>query len=197
MPRLIARGAGAETRIIGSKFRQVFRLQDLVIKLFPEARIVQIVRDPRDVAMSFHAFSWKNNPEEAEKTVPTLAHSVRRVFDFWPGTVGMIRNFGGPGREHLYHEIRYEDLKADALPVMTGVAEFLGADAAPGKIQAAIDAASFEKMSGGREAGREDEGSFFRKGVSGDWREKFDDDCHAAFEECADKELMREIGYID
>jgi hypothetical protein len=54
--------------------------------------------------------------------------------------------------------------------------------------------ASFEKLSGGRTRGDEDRASFFRKGVSGDWRNRLSDMDEVAFRQIAGR-WMHRFGY--
>jgi len=70
---------------------------------------------------------------------------------------------------------------------------FLGADASEASVQAAVDAANFAKVNGGRSAGSEDRSNFYRKGVVGDWREKFDADCRQLVAASKLGDLMRQF----
>lgn len=57
-----------------------------------------------------------------------------------------------------------------------------------------VEATSFEKMLGGRKPGEEDPGSFFRKGIAGDWENAFTGrDKQTLKEEAGD--LLIELGY--
>lgn len=49
-------------------------------------------------------------------------------------------------------------------------------------IRAAYEKFSFKNMSGGRKPGAEDQKSFFRKGVSGDWQNHFNEQEAALFQ---------------
>lgn len=87
---------------------------NLLLRLFPEARFVHIVRDPRAVALSLVEM-----PEEwGTRTVPEGAAR-------WRHRVGRGHREGmelGPER---YHEVRYEDLVADPEAALRAVTEFL------------------------------------------------------------------------
>ena len=72
--------------------------------------------------------------------------------------------------------------------------EFLEADSREEVIERAVGAASFEKLSKGRERGQEDPASFFRKGVSGDWRNLFTERDKQIYKEEAG-ELLIKLGY--
>ena len=60
-------------------------------------------------------------------------------------------------------------------------------------IEQAVFKNSFEQKSG-RKPGQEDQKSFARKGVSGDWRNKFTPEHKARFKEIAG-DLLIELGY--
>ena len=57
-----------------------------------------------------------------------------------------------------------------------------------------VEAASFQKLSGGRQRGREDKKSHFRKGVVGDWKNTFDEPSRLRFEAAAGT-LLADLGY--
>ncbi len=99
------------------------------------------------------------------------------VTTFWPS------NGKTPGR-------------AGAEPAATigRVLEFLGVDADDEQIATCAEAGDFKRLSGGREAGREDRTSFYRKGKVGDWREHFDATAERRFEKKGGR-LLAELGY--
>jgi hypothetical protein len=53
---------------------------------------------------------------------------------------------------------------------------------------------SFEKLSGGRESGKENQQSHYRKGVAGDWKNYFKESHKTAFKEMTD-DLLVQLGY--
>lgn len=76
-------------------------------QLFPESRVVQIVRDPRDVARSLDKVPWRRG---------NLVHHVEK----WRRCVG-----ARPVDPARYRRVRYEDLLRDPEPVIRYLAEFL------------------------------------------------------------------------
>jgi hypothetical protein len=93
-----------------------------------------------------------------------------------------------------YAEIRYEHLLERPEKEVGKLLEFLGADAGEEAAARCVEAASFERLSRGRQRGEEDPSSFFRKGVSGDWRSVFTENDKRIFKEEAGK-LLVELGY--
>ncbi|MGH6933448.1 MAG: sulfotransferase domain-containing protein, partial [Dongiaceae bacterium] len=61
-------------------------------------------------------------------------------------------------------------------------------------IERCREAASFERLSGGRKPGEEKPQAFMRKGAVGDWRNHFDDRARDIFERSAGP-LLRRMGY--
>jgi hypothetical protein len=90
--------------------------------------------------------------------------------------------------------VRYEDLLSRPEEEVRRLLEFLGAGADDETVRRCVNAASFEKLSRGRERGEEDPTSFFRKGVAGDWRNTFTEQDRRVFEEMAG-DLLAQLGY--
>jgi hypothetical protein len=83
----------------------------LLAHLFPQARFVHILRDPRDCALSSQS-TWGDSP---------IRNAQR-----WADRTRLCRMAGrelGPAR---YHELRYEDLIDDVAGTLGGVFGFLG-----------------------------------------------------------------------
>jgi hypothetical protein len=162
--------------------------------LFPGCKMVHMVRDGRDCAVSawFHNLrvspNWKDGPplpfaefagNFARGWVADLASA-----DFF------VRQF--PDRSYV---VRYEDLLADAPAALGRLCRFLAVDDDPEVMRACCEQASFRALSGGRDNGEERTDSFFRKGTAGDWRRHFDAEADAAFRREAEH-WLRDLGYL-
>ena len=89
----------------------------------------------------------------------------------------------------------YEALKADpARELRQVIGHFGRAGITDEKIAAAVETFTFKRQSEGRRPGQEDIGSFVRKGVVGDWKNVFDDECRRIFHHYAGEELKL-LGY--
>jgi hypothetical protein len=82
---------------------------DLIQEIYPEAPVVHLIRDGREVAVSLTRQSW--GP-------PTLREAAAE----WLDTVTAARSH----RPARYYEMRHEALVADVVAAMTGLCGFLG-----------------------------------------------------------------------
>jgi len=101
--------AGAD--IVGEKSPAHTEYVGELAEMYPDARFVQIVRDPRDVALS-HREVWKRPPLQA---------ALRWRFD-----QQSLRRHRDDSRQTRFRAVRYEDLVADSEPTIRELAEFLG-----------------------------------------------------------------------
>jgi hypothetical protein len=151
--------------------------------LFPPAvtlGVVYIVRDPRDVALSYANYMGHDidatidamqNPAAAIGARPgSLSPLLRQRLLTWSGHVGSWLDAGLP-----LLLIRYENMLADPGATLTAAAAFLGWNAAPETIAAAAETTRFgrlqsEESKHGFEPGARSSGPFFRRGIAGDWQ---------------------------
>lgn len=139
------------------------------LRMLPDSRVVNVIRDPRDIAISAWAHGrriateQRTDPERVsdEFLVDTARH--------WQTQLRLAETVRteSPGRSF---DIRYEDL---ALSFTSAVGELLGFfDVArdPPTIEALRLETDFTRLSGGRTPGQTDASSYFRKGLAGDWR---------------------------
>ena len=136
-----------------------------VHRIFPDMRLIQIIRDPRDVALSILKFPWG-------------ANNVVVAADDWDRKVAAAKAFGaslGPAR---YHELRYEDLLAAPRETMGQLMEFTHGVIDSDRLSAYV---------------RETE-SNPRRNNSCKWKQQFSTRHIAAIEGCAAGQ-MTEYGY--
>jgi hypothetical protein len=132
---------------------------------FQGKRIVLLVRDPRDVAVS-QFFQWKYRMKPNKKFIndypPHGAEidiwdfvldgdaGVPRIVDYFNGWAKAIPELGD------VLVIRYEDLRADPGTVLGKILDFTGTQVTPDQVQEAVEFASFDNMK------RMEQDSFFR-----------------------------------
>jgi hypothetical protein len=205
--------------IVGDKSPQHTHNLDEIHEIYPDARIVHIVRDGRDVAVSAMNHWWRQaqdrddpvfelDPEELDKRDAYLADRegflsagesiftekrLRQIAERWAYRVGKARRDGVTIYSENYLELRYEDLLADVPANIRRVLDGLGASSGDAMVERCARAGNFESVSN-RKQGEEDSSSFFRKGVVGDWRSVFNKRDRQLFDEVAG-ERLEEVGY--
>lgn len=208
-------------RIVGDK--TPFVTEDCLEEIkaiFPEAKVVHVIRDGRDIAVSAMHHHWNHakdagghlstKPEEMvkrdayRKDPEAFLASGESIFDeerlrkgFAGGWNRMTARAVRDGPVLLgenYAEVRYEDLLERPAEEIGRLLRFLGADDGEQTVERCVAATSFERLSKGRKRGEEDSSSFLRKGVAGDWRRVFTARDREVFKEDAG-ELLIELGY--
>ena len=176
-------------RMVGDKTPMHTLAVGALSQLFPNAKFIHIIRDPRDATISQWLFWAKDNdPRPFEAFVE---YSITKV---WPLNVQSARN-AGQALGDRYAEVRYEDLIDDTRGELTRLVRFLGLDDTEHAIDAGLEAGRFSAHAGGREQGTEGgDGQLFRKGVAGDWVNHIPADLA---QRCCEQiaPLMRSCGY--
>ncbi|MEQ8786496.1 MAG: sulfotransferase domain-containing protein [Pirellulaceae bacterium] len=155
----------------GAKDNGIVQMFDGFVQHFSGARFVYIVRDPRDVAVS----SWYHNlriDAAFESQAGTLEDWSRRIAVGWSGNTASVLETASRLGDR-FHVIRYEDLCVDPEPALHRLFAFLEVRSDAPVVRRIQECCSFESLSGARGPGEEDRGSFFRRGVSGDWVNHF------------------------
>jgi hypothetical protein len=209
---------GTGKRIVGDKTAShgLEALEDIG-KVCPEAKVIHMIRDGRDVAVSLAHFLWNHSmseggiyelyPEELEmreayRKDPT-AFADRSIFSEkrlaeiaagWSSEVGQAVRHGPSLLGDRYLEVRYESLLEQPESEVARILRYLGAEARDKTVKSCIEATGFEQASR-RKRGEEDSSSVrFRKGVAGDWRNVFTEKDKDIFKEYAG-ELLVQLGY--
>ena len=175
-------------------------------------RVIYIVRDPRDVAVSFyhHNVKARNIPDDypMESFVPRfIAAEFDRAFGSWRDNVLSWTMLRGSSPDFLM--IRYEDLKRDTVATLSQVVAFLercsfrNIDASTEALQRTVELSSPERM---RALEKEEaknwvltkhtraDKPFVRSAVSGSWKSQLAPESVAAIE-LAWGDLMQRMGY--
>jgi len=166
------------------------------------AGAIYIVRDPRDVALSF-AHHLGQSPERIVDLMATDNAHTDASAAMMPDVIGSwsqhVESWTGNPNPGL-HVVRYEDMLRDTQKTFAGVARFLGIEVAPSRLTAALRNSSFkalaeqEKRRGFRERSGHAE-RFFRKGVAGGWRRDLDPGLARAIEQ-RHRAQMQRFGYL-
>ena len=174
-------------KVVGDKTPQHTISLPALNQLYPNARFINMIRDPRDVATSAWFHFGRNDPRGLEKYIRYFMTQV------WPLNVSAPAQVAaqlGP----RYRAIRYEDLHADEPGRTRSLLQFLGVDDSDAAVQACMAGGSFKKHSRGRERGQTDNDHFYRSGTVGDWQNHLPVELVQA---CCDaiKPLMQHYGY--
>ena len=100
-----------ENFIWGDKTPGYILHYELLKTIFPGARFVHIIRDPRDYALSV-SHAW--------------GRSMKRAAHRWHTSVHNIREKAAKNEDYL--EVRYEDLLDDPVKILTQISRFAGVD---------------------------------------------------------------------
>jgi hypothetical protein len=207
-------------RIVGDKSPLHTDHVDEIFELYPEAKVIHVVRDGRDVAVSLMHHFWNLSkdiheggiydlkPEELAKRdayredPEAFLDSGESIFDeerLWQMATRWNRRTSKAAREGAelfgdnFLQLSYEDLLLSPERSMQPVFELLGAMADEDVVSRCVQKNTFEKAAG-RPKGTEESESFFRKGVAGDWRTLFTKRDSEIYEQIAGQTLV-EMGY--
>lgn len=166
---------------------------------------IYIVRDPRDVAVSYAHHMGKTVERtitHMENPSARLAMSTRRIpfqlpqhISSWSGHVESWLD--APVRLHL---LKYEDMLARPVASFGKVAHFLGFDVSAATVEAAVNATRFDRLRASEdECGfverMSDSARFFRRGIAGGWRDTLSDEQVTRIES-EHGSMMRRLGYL-
>jgi len=174
-------------------------------------RVIYIVRDPRDVALSEYDLLRKYRRIEDSYALE------RFIGDFVAGTGPLTSAGWGTWGENVaswalargarpgFLLLRYEGLKARPEQELTRIAKFLGIDASPELLKAALDRSSADRMRELEKTQDKDWGStqyknkrsdipFVRTAVAGGWKGKLPPELVAEIES-AWGSIMSHLGY--
>jgi len=153
-----------------------------ILRVFPDAYFVHVVRDPRSVFCSQRsaAKSWAD---------PTrFSYDPVSVAEEWCADVSRARRIGAATKR--YHEVHYEDLRAEPEPRLSAIFRWLELPADDELVRRAVAACSLEKMRASDHAPK----GFFRKGEVSGWKAEMKPREVRVLEYVAG-DLMRACGY--
>ncbi len=182
----------------------------LMHNIYPDAKLIFIVRDGRDAALShrFQSFidttqhltkaDWRIRAEferdpqgfrTPEKSLFT-EKGIREAAQGWAANVTETHALGQELYADHYLSLKFEDLLAQPVEEMLRVWHFLGADTAlPALAQSVLDAQNLNRDANWQEAKAGDIANAIQKGQEGSWQEYFSERDMQVFAEIAGKTL--------
>lgn len=160
-------------------------------RLFPDAHILHVVRDPRDTVSSIMAASRSWGKGWAPRHPVDAARMWRRNVE------GARR---GGRRSDQYREVRYEDLKRDAVEQLERIYDAFGLDADRELCEKAVEACRLSRLKKQEKnqdrplPGSKSPDGFFRKGETGGWQQELSSSAVRMVEQVCG-ETMDEYGY--
>lgn len=167
-----------ETRYFGEK--STVQDVNLIHRIFPKSKTIVLIRDPRDIIVSFafhfdrrnkkqtEVWSQEKSKFEADGTIKQtfIDREVPKILDYYNHLLQAKQAF--PDSVIF---VAYEDLISDAgFNVFLKLLKFIDADAFTiENAQWAWNQNTFEKLSAGRKPGDKDASSFFRSGTAKDY----------------------------
>ena len=206
--------------IVGDKTPAHIAYLQEINEFFPEARIIHVIRDGRDQAVSSMFHWWKESDKPQFSGLPpsilrskelyetnreNFGPNGESIFDEevlrglargWKENVTRAREDGPRLFGENYFEVKYEDLLESPEEIFAETMHFLNADFDRDLVKKCVRDNSFERYTKNRPRGTEDPKSFFRKGISGDWKNYFTERDRKTFDAVAGDLLVR-LDYAD
>jgi hypothetical protein len=212
--------AAAGKRIVGDKTPFIGeKTIEEIAEVYPEAQVIHIIRDGRDIAVSAMHHLWERkidlaggddlHSEEEEmrdayradpeaylaagKSIFTPERLERTARD-WGEQVTKAMADGPKLLDQSYTEVRYEDLHARPESELARLLSFLGADSRPSTVAGCVRDETFDSRTKGRAPGEEDSTNLLRMGLVGDWKRVFNEQDKQTFKKAAGDVLVQ-LGY--
>ena len=182
----------AEIEVIGEKTPDNIQYISLLAAIFPKAKFIHIVRDPRDCAVSSWFFSC-SNLDKNKMLNQSFDEHILHYADYWQQHIVSGRTSGMELGER-YTEIYFEDLVEHPTAQLKNIISFLDVATTNDELHRCVSSTSFSSQTGGRKPGQEAPDAFLRKGIVGDWRNHFGQSLNDQFATIAGKSMKR-FGY--
>lgn len=162
-------------------------------------KVIFLTRHPCDIAVSayyrYNVLAKENPPRSLKEVLFYLLHKLRPIS--YAFTAKRWKKFmhNWTSREDLsMYRVRYEDVSADPIKILNGLLDFLEEKADSAIVEEAVELFKFEKMSGRKKGDENSTSTSFRKGIVGDYKNKFSKIESWIFCKIAGQE-MRKQGY--
>lgn len=143
-----------------------------------KVRYVVLFRDLRDVALShcFYVQKTPYHPEYKYYSKLSIEEGLKRFYEtLLPEFIEWVNSWYRQKDSDLCLVIKYEDLRENTLTLFKEILNHYKVNLTEKEIQYIVNTNSFSELKK-KEVNSGDEDGFFRKGVSGDWKNYFSDD---------------------
>ena len=171
--------------------RHVYRIAE-ILSAFPDAKVIQIVRDPRAVVASYRDYDTHGEfDEERRKAFDRDVARARRSYHpflqawMWNSAIGMVASYRRAHGADSVYVLRYEDLVTDPEPALRALCAFLETDYTEAMLGVAMNNSSYTRFQ---------DRSGFSKTAAERWRKTLTDREIAAVQARC-KKLMVAAGY--
>ncbi len=157
-----------------------------IVEIYPEARVIHIIRDGRDLAQLIenHArLVWQAEPRRASEGM-FAEEDLREIATSWSVEVNEATRNGPAMLGDNHAMVRYEDLLNKPEEETKRLLEFLGAETSEETVRRCLEWISPNRSRGKRRASRDGEGLAY------DWREAFTERDKRIFKEAAGDSLI-------
>jgi len=179
--RFFEKNGGTENNILLEKTPQHFRYIDVILNQFPEAKSIEIIRDGRDVCVSYQARA---------KMASWAKQSTNGIAKTWKIAIEKVEiSKANPKISDRIYSVRYENLRTHPQEELSKIFNFIGLDYDQTLIDEIIDATDISKVK------NKGEGKHIRQGSIGEWQTRLSPEDIAIFQELAGDTLTR-LGYL-
>ena len=169
--RFWEQNGGTQKDILLEKTPDHWRRIDVILNQFPEAKSIEIIRDGRDVCVSFQAIG---------KTARWAKQSTKTVATIWKKAIGKVERVKGDSQiGNRIYSVRYENLRTHPQEELSKIFDFIGVDYDNSLINEIINATDISKVK------NKGEGKHIRKGSIREWQTRLSPEDIALWQELA------------
>lgn len=178
--RFWEQNGGTQKDIMLEKTPEHWRRIDVILNQFPEAKSIEIIRDGRDVCVSYQAIG---------KTERWAKQSTKTVATTWKKAIEKVQRVKGDlEMGNRMYSCRYENLRIHPQEELSKIFDFIGLDYDNTLIHKIVDATDISKVK------NKGEGKHTRKGSIGEWQTRLSPEQIALWQELAGDTLTY-LGY--
>ncbi len=168
---------------------------DLISRLFPNSRLIFLLRDGRDIVDSVLDMHKKESWAKKWMELPALDAEMRRSViinqsNSWSFLMTLLLSAYKNHEQTRRHMVVYEQLRYDTLEKLMGIYNFLGIPVDGKDLRRLVDKSSFEKTPQGEKGS----GKVIRKAKPGGWKESFTEE-EKRIMNTVMGEKLKELGY--